>query len=282
MFSKKEYKKLARLMDNLYICSGIKFALVGDDIKEYYTAAYRTDFCRHIQDTPEGYARCVSCDQFAINKMRKTKKAVVYKCHAGLSEVALPVISEGKIVSTILFGQILDDGSREEQWKETKERCAWYANIDSLKAAFMRLKSVDKNQIQAYSDIVESCISEVRLSNIVEGMQGDDYTKLASFIASHYAREDILKLACESLNMSKSKIYKMCNERYNKSFGKVVLDKRMEEAAYLIRTSDMHFYYIAEIVGIHDFNYFTKLFKNHYGKSPRQYKKEYVFSTHSQ
>lgn len=275
MFSKKEYKKLARLMDNLYVCSGIKFALVGDDFKEYYTAAYKTDFCRHIQDTPEGFARCADCDKLAVSKIRKTKKPVVYKCHAGLSEVALPVISEGKIISTILFGQILDDRPREEQWEEVRECCAWYEDIDSLKAAFMRLKSVDKNQIQAYCDIVESCISEVRLANIVEGLQGNDYVRLESFISAHYARDNILKLACESLSMSKSKIYKMCSERYNKSFGKVVLDKRMEEAAHLIRTSDMHFYYIAEIVGIKDFNYFTKLFKNHFGVSPRQYKKEH-------
>lgn len=274
MFSKKEYKKLARLMDNLYICSGIKFALVGDDFTEYYTASYKTDFCRLIQNTTEGYERCLACDKTAVHRVRKTKKPFVYKCHAGLCEVAVPVISDGKIISTILFGQILEDTHREDQWLVSKEKCQWHKDLEGLMAAFMRLKKVSKAQVQAYCDIVESCISEVRLSTIVEGIQGDDFHRLDSFIDSHYAQEDILKLACENLNMSKSKIYKMCNERYNKSFGKVVLDKRLEEAAHLIETSDMHFYYISEIVGIKDFNYFTKLFKNHFGLSPRSYKKE--------
>lgn len=274
MFNPKGYKKLAKLMDNLYICSGVKFALMADNSIEYYTSSFKTDFCSLIQQHPVGINKCKHCDKQYIDIMKKQKKAIVYRCHAGIIEVAVPVLEDGKVVSTILFGQILDDTHREVQWSRTEKLLSWVEDLTEFKNAFMRLKCLNSRQISAYQEIVDSCISEVRLSNIVEGLQTDDFVKLESFIQSHYAQDDILSKACSTLGWGKTKIYNMCKEHYQLSFGKVVLQKRLYEAANLICSTNLPIYYIAEIVGVKDFNYFTKLFKAQFGLSPRAYKKQ--------
>ena len=65
-----------------------------------------------------GFERCHACDRKAAEEVGRTQVRRKYLCHAGLYEVALPVTEKRRTVATILFGQMLDDAPREEQWGE--------------------------------------------------------------------------------------------------------------------------------------------------------------------
>lgn len=178
-----------------------------------------------------------------------------------------------EISTIILFGQILDNSSTAEQWEKTKELCSWYPDMEELHSAFIRLKRLSKDQIRAYSEIVQSCVSEVRLAGIVEGSHNNDVQSLESFINTYYAQQDILNLACKTLKISKTKIYQICKDNFKMSFGELVLKKRMDEAEKLLSNTNFPIYYIAQIIGIDDSNYFTKLFKKQFGVTPVKYRK---------
>lgn len=64
-----------------------------------------------------GFERCHACDRKAAEEVGRTQVRRKYLCHAGLYEVALPVTEKRRTVATILFGQMLDDAPREEQWR---------------------------------------------------------------------------------------------------------------------------------------------------------------------
>ncbi|NMD37260.1 MAG: helix-turn-helix domain-containing protein [Christensenellaceae bacterium] len=273
MFTDREYKKLARILDNLYICSNVKFALMDESYRQFYTASYKIEFCELIAKQPGGYERCIKCDRAALVEVTKNKKTMQYRCHTGLIEVAVPVLVNDEISTIILFGQMLDNSSLEEQWQKTKELCSWYPDLDELYNAFIRIKRLSKDQIRAYSEIVQSCVSEVRLSGIVEGSHNNEVQVLESFINTYYSNQDILNLACKTLKMGKTKIYQICKENFNMSFGELVLKKRMDEAEKLLLETNFPVYYIAQIVGIEDSNYFTKLFKKCLGVTPVKYRK---------
>ena len=51
-----------------------------------------------------------------------------------------------------------------------------------------------------------------------------------------------------------------------------VNNKRVEHALFLLNTTTMQIQAIAQHCGIPDVNYFTKTFKKHIGKTPKEYR----------
>jgi len=57
--------------------------------------------------------------------------------------------------------------------------------------------------------------------------------------------------------------------------GKLITQKRIEAAKKKLIESDMPIREISEIVGIPDFNYFTKVFKRATGSTPSEYRSHF-------
>ncbi len=273
MLNSNEYQRLGRLLNALHLCMDIKFALMDENAREVYTASFQTTFCRAIATTPGGYERCVDCDHKALSDIQKTQKMKQYYCHAGLIEIALPVTEQGERIATILFGQMLDHSSREEQWKRISKACAWYPNVEELYQPFLRLKRISQQQINACTEIVHACVSEVRLSGIVAANSQDDMQRLMSYLDTHYDGKISVEGICEALSIGKTRLYQLCKVRQGKTIVEMVNDRRMEAAKELLITTNQSIQFIAETVGIPDFNYFTKVFKKYEGVTPSDYRR---------
>lgn len=69
-----------------------------------------------------------------------------------------------------------------------------------------------------------------------------------------------------------SRTFKSC-------FGQAPIDYaialRLNEAAYYLRSTTMDIKDISQIVGYDDFYHFSKLFKRHYGKSPKEFRQNF-------
>lgn len=273
MLNADDFQKLGKLLNSLHQCLDIKFALMNENSREIYTASYQTDFCHCIASTPGGYERCVQCDGMALADVVETKKMKQYICHAGLIEVALPVTENGQTIATILFGQLLEDSPREEQWKRVEKACAWYPNTEELRQAFMRLKRFSSQQIMACAEIVHACISEVRLAGIISSSHQDDMHRLTSYLDTHFAENLTVESICKELSIGKTRLYHLCRQTYGKTVMQLLSDRRIETAKLLLQTTNHPIQYVAEVVGVADFNYFTKVFKRAVGATPSQYRK---------
>ncbi|MCU0464977.1 MAG: PocR ligand-binding domain-containing protein [Anaerolineae bacterium] len=64
-------------------------------------------FCAALRTTPEGEKRCRAFDESLLQRIKAGDTAEFYTCHAGLTDVAVPIVIDGKLVATILFGQVL-------------------------------------------------------------------------------------------------------------------------------------------------------------------------------
>lgn len=273
MLRGEDFHKLGHLLNSLHQCMNIKIALMDENAREIYTASYQTDFCRCIATTQGGYSRCVQCDHQALADIQHTQKMKRYICHAGLIEIALPVTENGKTIATILFGQLLDDTPRESQWERVAAACAWYPDMEELHQAFMRLKRFSNRQIAACTEIIHACVSEVRLAGIIAPPSQDDMHRFSSYLDTHYAEQITLNDICKEFSIGKTKLYNLCKLRFGKTVNQLLNERRIDAAKELLLTTTHPIQYIAEVVGILDFNYFTKVFKRMEGITPSQYRK---------
>jgi AraC-like DNA-binding protein len=274
MLTADDYQRLGRLLNALHQCLDIKFALMNREAREVYTASYQTAFCRAIAATQGGCERCVQCDCVALRDIRSTQKMKKYYCHAGLIEIALPVTESGEIIATILFGQVLDDSPREAQWERVRRACGWYPDMEALYQYFLRLKRVSSQQISAITEIVHACVSEVRLSGIAATSNQDDMQRLLNYLDTHYSAQVSVDDVCQAMSMGKTRLYQLCKTRLSKPVVQLLNERRLEAAKELLTTTGHTIQFIADTVGIPDFNYFAKLFRRYEGVTPSAYRKQ--------
>ena len=62
---------------------------------------------------------CETCRQ-ALSEMTPSRKMKRYRCHCGLTEVAMPVVENGRVVAAILIGQFLDTGDKKQLWQNAR------------------------------------------------------------------------------------------------------------------------------------------------------------------
>ena len=276
MLSKDDFQRLGRLLNNLHLLTGIKFYLMDEWGNELYASSFKAPFCGLIMQEESGFARCHACDGKAAEEVGRTQVRRKYLCHAGLYEVALPVTEKRRTVATILFGQMLDDAPREEQWRRVKTRCAWYPDQEALYQAFLRLRRISARQMTACLEIVEACVSEVRLSGLQATSRRDDADLLQSYIDTHYTETLDSSGIAEALSVGKTKLYAICKEHFQLTPMQLVTSRRIQSAMDLLLNTTEPVKYVARAVGVPDENYFTKVFKAQTGETPTAFRKRHA------
>lgn len=88
-----------------------------------------------------------------------------------------------------------------------------------------------------------------------------------------------LNTLANHLGISRGYLATVFKKEQGRTVTEYVLEKRMKHAAHLLRTTNLQIQSVASLCGILDVQYFSKLFKKHHGKTPREYR---LAAKHSQ
>ena len=99
--------------------------------------------------------------------------------------------------------------------------------------------------------------------------------KINTIIAQHISDSSFsVDQMAEMMKMGRTKFYGKVKELTGESPNKLLMSERMRLAAQLLEEGELNISEISYRVGIEDASYFNKCFKQHFGMSPSQYKKE--------
>jgi AraC-like DNA-binding protein len=121
------------------------------------------------------------------------------------------------------------------------------------------------SQIHAYREnisINESSLSKSELSKL---------TSLASFVRNNLEASLTIPILSRHFGISPKKLQVGVNYLYGDSVGRYILSLRMDHAKHLLNTTDLNVTEVCARVGISSRGYFSKVFKNKYGKSPSHF-----------
>lgn len=96
--------------------------------------------------------------------------------------------------------------------------------------------------------------------------------KALDYIQEHYSEQVTLNEVAENIYVSTFYISRMFKKELGKSFVDYLNDVRIEKAKELLKDVKYKTYEVAEIVGISDPHYFSKLFKKYSGMTPSEYR----------
>lgn len=145
--------------------------------------------------------------------------------------------------------------------------------IDGLSTDFAKkiekIKSVSDSgelmheMVQKYCDLVKTH-SMKNYSPFVQ--------KIITTVDSDLTADLSLRNFSRMLNVNSSYLSVLFKKETGKTLTEYVAQKRIERAAYLLRTTKMQIQTVALNCGIYDVNYFAKIFKKVTGKTPKEYR----------
>jgi AraC-like DNA-binding protein/ligand-binding sensor protein len=115
-------------------------------------------FCNIVSDYGKRAAEsCAVCENAAEKRVGQSGRAQVYRCHAGLTDIAVPVIAEGRHIATLYSGQVLTSppsAAGFERVAKDVERLA-YIDLRELEKAYWEVPVVSDKDIENTVRVLE-------------------------------------------------------------------------------------------------------------------------------
>ncbi len=109
----------------------------------------------------------------------------------------------------------------------------------------------------------------------VESRLSEEEALIVTFIGNHYAREDMsLSLVSIETGVSQKEIRKVLITSFDKSFKQYLTEIRLQEARRILLETDRLIADVALYVGYKHATTFTRLFREHFGSSPRDFREK--------
>jgi len=110
-------------------------------------------FCaNYTHSTDIGDKRCAESHRKGGEEAARTGKPVVYECHAGLIDFAAPIMLEGRLIGTILGGQVLTSAPEEEKYRRIAKEIG--VDADEYVEASKEARILSKESIESAANVL--------------------------------------------------------------------------------------------------------------------------------
>jgi two-component system response regulator YesN len=115
-------------------------------------------FCNVVSDFGRRAAEsCGVCENAAEKRVGESGRAQVYRCHAGLTDIAVPVIADGRHIATLYSGQVLSERPSKAGFQRVArdvQRLS-YIDLKDLEESYWNVPVVSERDIENTVHILE-------------------------------------------------------------------------------------------------------------------------------
>lgn len=137
--------------------------------------------------------------------------------------------------------------------------------------AFLR----DENDINRIKEFTQGFLIEciVSIKNTKKAETHPIIKKVCDYVDQNISQEISLEQMAEKVERSSFYLSKLFREEKGETFISFVSNKRLEKACQLLTETNLSIKEITAKIGYNDQNYFSRIFKNKYGLTPKNYRK---------
>lgn len=148
-----DIKLLQKFQDDFAFAMNCASVTVDKDGNPVTNPSSYTTFCdKFVHSTKIGDDRCAASHKRMGEEAARTGKPYVGLCHAGLVDFAAPIIIEGRLIGTVLGGQMLTEAPKESNVIQIAKEI----NVDpnSFVSAANEVGRVDMKHIEAAASVL--------------------------------------------------------------------------------------------------------------------------------
>lgn len=173
-------------------------SLIVDDSGPVTKPSNFTEFClRYTRGSKEGSRRCNECDIKWGKAAAAKGKPVVYNCHMGLTDFAVPIFVGSQYIASIYGGQVLTKKPDEKHFRQIARELG--INEDEYINALNKIKILEPEKVDdaaKFLHLIASTISQIgyeKLQLIQQNTREQTLREIISIIGSSSNLEDIKK-----------------------------------------------------------------------------------------
>ena len=269
-----DIQKITRALRDFYNATGIDMQLLKSDFSPVGQSLQKNcSYCVTIQSTPAGSHACRHSDMELLHRCAATRQAQTHICHAGLVDVAIPLLYGDTVIGYIIFGRM----------KSARDLCALEAHIrdlgidpDQAAQAYREIPFFDSERIRSVSNIATLLVKYILLENMLRPNADSGIEKAVAYINSNLEKDLSVQTVSRGTNLSKTTLYKAFHTHYQCTLSGYISEKRVERSLALLENTNLSVEEISQKVGFSSASYYSKIFKKQRGISPLQYRKTHI------
>lgn len=267
---KFQKEKLEKAIRDFYRATGVKLAVLDLDFADIASLPdVENAFCKIVKDNG-GNNRCYVSDCKILEECSRTRLPQMHVCHAGLIDIALPILHNDKVVGYIIMGQM----RRDIPFEMMEEQLDWILKDKSqLKKAYSDMVIYDNRRAESLASLAVMLASYIMTEDMIKEEHNLLTEKITAYIRGHIHENISITDICRDVNISKNTLYRNFHNSLGASVNEYIINERINLAKHLLKESKEPVSRICEQVGITNSSYFCKLFKEKTGTTPLKYRR---------
>lgn len=220
--------------------------------------------------------RCQNSDSCAMQQVKQSDEDNMhYACHFGMKEMVIK-LQRGKIIyGYIVIGPMRDTRTEKQSIATIAKYCAEYGlNEKEMRNLYFKTTRFSQQKFEAVKELTLAIFEYAVNKNLITVKHNVFENTIAPYIKANLDKPLDSDELCEAFCMSEKQIYTAVVKATGMPTKKYVTAQRMLGARELIETTDDPLTDIADKVGVHDYNYFGKLFRKTFGHAPSYYRRK--------
>lgn len=271
MFLNYDPEKIGDLSRDFFTATEVVLGVCDENFKLLtYKRQKNNKFCEKIHAKDEGRLACRCSDRELLERCKKEEGPVMHICHAGLVDLALPIMHEKKIIAYLLLGQM-----RVEKSFPVLQKKALFSDEDilELQKLYDELSLFDKKRIESISNVAMMMVKYILFENMLTPKYDPAFDRALTFINENLENNLTISKISNAALIPKSSLYKMFHTHFGCTVNEYINSKRVESAEELLINGNLSIDEISEKFGFSTQQYFSKVFKKFKGVSPAQFRK---------
>ncbi len=268
MSFKIQKQKLMMVANDFYRATGIQL-LILDTERSLIASAGLADphFCDIVQEIDNSSA-CAAADRYILDKCALSQKPEMHICHAGLIDIALPLIYESRVCGFLIMGRMRRDISFEQTGFVCPE-----GYRDILKEKYDSLPIYGEERAMSILSLASMLASYIMVGDMIVSETSSLGELITKYIRDNLHRSISVAEICRHVGASKNTLNRSMRRFNGMSVSEYIISQRMELAKRLLSDTGDSVAAICEQIGISDPSYFSRQFKKHTGTTPVKYRK---------
>ena len=269
---KWNWEKLSDVFRTFSNVCNVNISIVNKDMEPVNSDWFVNNaYCEAIQKSKHGKKLCTSSDRCLFKMCDQTKSAQMHMCHAGLIDIAIPIVQNDEILGYIILGQIKCDND----FNNVIDNILFgYDDISQIERYYNELPLFDYDKIQSMIKLSSILSEYIALKNMYFFEKNDLINLAEEYIIENLDKNISIEVLVRELCTSKTTLYRAFKNQYNLTPGEYINIKRVRKSeSLLVRTNDS-IEKISETVGFSAASYYSKVFKKIHGISPLKSRKQ--------
>ena len=261
---------LSGLLGSFYDVVGVSIGVFQPDGKRILGKPGRDcEFCRLVKKDTAFAQRCRENDMEAFRRAMNGEQWI-YRCHAGLIEAVVPILCGQRPVACLMIGQT----APKESQNILCESLQGHPEFADITEAYSGMQRRTEAELASCARIMAACAGYIYLNRMISLQKESLSERLKAYICANYRKPVMLKEMAAALNVGVTRLCTGVREECGSTPHALLQEYRLDRAKQLLAETELPVREIAAEVGMEDYNYFSRVFRQRIGMTPTQYRAE--------